>query len=275
MTDEDADTIRELARGLREAADRLAATAREVTELRAVVDALVEILAAREVLSPGHRRWFDKLREHARAGGPRIQLRGPIDKHQVAGADIDCQRYLPLCHARCCSFTVALTAADVESGRICWELEQPYLLRHEADGYCAHLDRPAGGGCTIYGERPAACREFEPEPLARVSVDTDVLTRGESPQVTVALAVPRATVNGYSIRFTVRTAAGKTLSSRAMAPDGRTTSTTAIDLTPVPADTDRLGLETTVTNTRTGKEAFRGTTPLRLIGSPWAGASGE
>jgi hypothetical protein len=152
--------VAELARGLRDTAGELASTAHEVARLRAVVDALLEVLAAREVLTPGHLRWFERQREHAPTGGPPVRLRPPIDKHRVAGPDIDCQRYLPLCQARCCSFAVALTAADVESGALRWELERPYLLRHDADGYCAHLDR-ATGGCAIYDQRPAACREFD------------------------------------------------------------------------------------------------------------------
>ena len=163
--------IEELAQALRQTAERLAATAHEVAELRAVVDAMTEILVAGELLSPGHRRLLDKLRARAGCGRSPVRLRPLVDKHQVPNADIDCASRLHLCHARCCSFSVVLTVQDLESGGIRWEIDQPYLLRHEADGYCAHLDRAAGGGCTIYGERPAACREFDCREDRRVWID--------------------------------------------------------------------------------------------------------
>lgn len=163
--------IEELARALRETAEQLAGTAREVAELRAVLDAVTEILVAGELLSPGHRRLLDKLRARAGGSGQPVRLRPMVDKHRVPNADIDCASRLHLCHARCCSFSVVLTEQDLESGQIRWELDQPYLLRHEVDGYCAHLDRAAGGGCTLYRERPAACREFDCREDRRVWID--------------------------------------------------------------------------------------------------------
>ena len=158
----------ELARALRGIAAEVETASRQVGELGAVVTTLIDILVAKEQLSVNHRRLLGKLK--ARSSGE-VRLRPFIDKHSVANADIDCASCLDLCHARCCSFSVVLTEQDLGDGEVRWELDQPYMLRHEADGFCAHLDRAAGGGCTIYAARPAACREFDCRQDRRVWVD--------------------------------------------------------------------------------------------------------
>ena len=75
-------------------------------------------------------------------------------------AEIDCESRLPLCHAACCKLRFALTARDVEEGRVKWNLGQPYMIRHGDDGYCYHLDR-ANQRCGIYEDRPFVCRAYD------------------------------------------------------------------------------------------------------------------
>jgi len=42
-----------------------------------------------------------------------------------------------------------------------WDHGRPYLIRHDADGACTHLDRALGTGCTVYAQRPATCRTYD------------------------------------------------------------------------------------------------------------------
>ena len=85
-------------------------------------------------------------------------------------APVDCASRVHLCHARCCSFVVELSRQDVEEGGLLWDIEQPYLLRREADGLCSHLDRKTQA-CGVYQNRPAGCRTYDCRTDQRVWID--------------------------------------------------------------------------------------------------------
>jgi hypothetical protein len=72
---------------------------------------------------------------------------------------VNCAERMPVCHAICCKLDFALTASEVESGAIRWELGRPYQIRHEADGFCTHRDRDTGF-CGIYDSRPGIYRSY-------------------------------------------------------------------------------------------------------------------
>jgi len=56
-------------------------------------------------------------------------------------------------------FPFALSKQDVEEGLIHWEFGRPYLIAHDDDGYCVHLDRETYK-CTAYEHRTVPCRGF-------------------------------------------------------------------------------------------------------------------
>jgi hypothetical protein len=179
---------------LRRNAEALERAEQGVSALQAMVEALVEILIARGELAEGHARLLGKLRQHARRTlGQTVRLRSPVDKYAVAGAAIDCDSRLHLCHGRCCSFTVEMSLQDLEEGSIAWNIREPYMLRREADGFCTHLDRE-DGGCTIYEQRPAACREFDCRQDSRVWVDFDAMAPAPMPEGLRALPCTRQLV---------------------------------------------------------------------------------
>jgi Fe-S-cluster containining protein len=64
-----------------------------------------------------------------------------------------------ICHAVCCKLNFALTAEEVDAGKVKWDLGFPYIVRHDADGLCTHNDR-ATGGCGVYADRPGICRRY-------------------------------------------------------------------------------------------------------------------
>jgi Fe-S-cluster containining protein len=142
---------------------------------RAELELLLEILEGQGVLNDGHRRLIAKVKQRAANNAPRtVRLNVIADKRQVPNSEIDCQSLVHLCKARCCTFAVELSKEDVEEGKLLWELDQPYLLRREPDGfgYCTHFDR-AGRGCTVYEDRPATCRSYDCRQDRRVWIDFD------------------------------------------------------------------------------------------------------
>jgi len=88
-----------------------------------------------------------------------VTLREDPPDATAAPAVVDCAARMPVCHAVCCKLAVSLSAAEVESGRLRWDLGHPYRLRREADGRCTHQDR-ATGWCRVYEDRPRPCRTY-------------------------------------------------------------------------------------------------------------------
>jgi Fe-S-cluster containining protein len=169
----DADeAYRSLAHALRTANQARERLETEVARLRGELDALTDVLAGRGVIAEGHRRTLSRAGEEAvrAADRPKVRLRLYVDKYQIPDAGIDCAARLHLCHGRCCAMTVELTTQDLDEGGVRWEVEAPYLLRHEPDGWCTHLDRGAVG-CTIYEKRPATCRAYSCVGDPRVWID--------------------------------------------------------------------------------------------------------
>ena len=74
-------------------------------------------------------------------------------------AIVDCESRLHICRAICCKLPFALSKQDVSEGIVKWEFGRPYLIAHDDDGYCVHLDRK-NYNCIIREHRPLPCRGF-------------------------------------------------------------------------------------------------------------------
>lgn len=165
------ESYRALTAALRAAEERAASAERELASLRARLDQLVDVLVGRGALADGHRALLDRVGDGAaRAVPSRVRLRVFVDKYTMPNADVDCAAIMPICRARCCSLSFELTTQDLDEGRVMWEAAAPYVIRHEADGRCSHLDRHSGG-CTVYAERPATCRGYDCRGDARIWAD--------------------------------------------------------------------------------------------------------
>jgi Putative zinc- or iron-chelating domain len=169
---ESEEIYRALATVLKRSTDTEERSAEAAAGLLATVDLLIDILAGQGVINEGHRRLLAKVRERARPERPRVRLRTLVDKYEQPASPVDCESRVHLCHARCCTFSVELSRQDLEEGGLLWEIEQPYLLRREPDGYCSHLDR-ATRACGVYQNRPAACRTYDCRTDQRVWIDFD------------------------------------------------------------------------------------------------------
>lgn len=74
-------------------------------------------------------------------------------------SNIDCQSCLQTCKAICCKIPFALSSQDVYEGLVRWEFGRPYLIAHDKEGYCVHLNKE-NYKCTVYDHRPVPCRGF-------------------------------------------------------------------------------------------------------------------
>ena len=81
------------------------------------------------------------------------------DGEQPSAQPVNCAERMHVCHAVCCKLDFALTPDEVDAGRVKWDLGFPYIVRHNADGYCVHNDRGTGS-CSVYADRPGVCRRY-------------------------------------------------------------------------------------------------------------------
>jgi hypothetical protein len=139
-------------------------------ELVASMRALVETLVSAGVLSKEQyerrrNRNLDKAVENIEAQ-PVARLEPTADKYTAGPLpDIDCASIIPICKARCCKFTVRLSAQDLDERLILWDYGKPYQIRKRGEGqphadYCAHSE-PGTFRCGVYGHRPKICRTYD------------------------------------------------------------------------------------------------------------------
>ena len=167
-----------------------------VAELQQQFETLIEIAIAMGSLKPGHAELINKLRrrvEISRKGA--VELASNNDKYTIEGEPIDCESRLELCQARCCSFGVVLTRQDVEEGQLQWEIERPYRLPRNADGYCSHLGRD-DAHCQRYEYRPATCRSYTCKEDRRVWLDFEARIPAPMPVTLIPLHRLTARRNG-------------------------------------------------------------------------------
>jgi hypothetical protein len=171
------DLRKQVAEGLFYTHMRLSRSTHRTLESSAFLYSLVEILAENGVIS------IEKLDERKKLVGERLaaQLKekglgvmlqeSEEDKYRFSGeVQIDCENRIPLCRASCCRLHFALSKQDVYEGIIRWELGQPYLIAHDKDGYCTHMER-GSCQCTVRQHRPVPCRAYDCRSDKRIWID--------------------------------------------------------------------------------------------------------
>ena len=112
---------------------------------------------------------LDEIR--ARDTHQRVSLDTGVSKYDVESVSPPCDELLPICKARCCSLSFALSTEDLDEGVIRWDYGQPYLIRQRAsDKYCVH-NHPDSRGCTVHEYRPRVCRVYDCRKDERIWVD--------------------------------------------------------------------------------------------------------
>jgi hypothetical protein len=173
------DLRRETAEGLFYTHTRLSESTNKILEASSFLYALVEILNQKGLititeLDERKKLVGARLAEQLTENGLGVMLTdGDEDKYAFKNeAKIDCENLVHLCHAACCRLRFALSKQDVYEGVIRWELGQPYLIAHDKDGYCTHLDR-ATCECTVRENRPVPCRGYDCRNDKRIWRDFD------------------------------------------------------------------------------------------------------
>ena len=129
--------------------------------LYGLIDLLIEkaVVSKEEVLK-GAELTREEMDERGHTIGPGIGIR--VDEHSLEDTEtvpVNCSDRIHVCKSICCKLQFALTAEEVESGSIKWNLGEPYFIRQDESGRCFHADKN-GKGCTIYDHRPGVCRTY-------------------------------------------------------------------------------------------------------------------
>ena len=172
-----ADLRHQIADGLLYTHSRLNANQRKTLEAASFLYALVELLNEKglltiEELDERKAVVAQRLTEQLRREGNGALLQEPeYDKYAFPyGAQVNCAERIHLCKGSCCRLPFALSKQDVREGIVHWELGQPYVIEHGADGYCTHMDCHTRA-CTIYAHRPAPCRGYDCRSDQRIWLD--------------------------------------------------------------------------------------------------------
>ncbi|MBC7974764.1 MAG: YkgJ family cysteine cluster protein [Myxococcales bacterium] len=166
------DVVDLVANALRDLDRRQRETAEAVSGVRARLDALVDVLVAKELLTAGHQKHLERCAKNAGEERPKVRLRmyDPDKYNMIHGEPVDCADRIPLCKGRCCKLTIVLSEQDLDEGKLQWELQEPYVLRRGKDGRCVYQDRNTGF-CGNYEHRPATCRSYSCKDDRRIWID--------------------------------------------------------------------------------------------------------
>lgn len=166
-----------LLRGLIYTHHRANANTAELHHACATIHALVDLLVERGLLDEAElasrrQQIAEQLRKVYVGKGMAVALQEfGVSKYTFeSSAKVDCENRVQLCHAACCKLPLALSREDVQEGVVQWELDQPYMIAHAADGHCVHMDRE-NCGCTIYQQRPIPCRGYDCRNDKRIWLD--------------------------------------------------------------------------------------------------------
>jgi len=168
LTSASAEDIRkEVADGLFYTHMRLSQSTHRMLESSAFLYSLIEILCEKglisiEELDERKKSVAERLAEQLKEKGLGVMLQeSDEDKYSFQGeVQIDCENRIPLCLASCCRLRFALSKQDVYEGVLRWSLGQPYLIAHDKDGYCTHMER-GSCRCTVRANRPVPCRAYD------------------------------------------------------------------------------------------------------------------
>lgn len=128
---------------------------------------------------------------------PAIALRQDLGL-RPAPVEVNCAERMHVCHAVCCKLSFALTAPEVDAGVVRFDLGFPYMIRHDADGYCTHNDR-ATGFCGVYQDRPGICGKYSCAGDTRIWKDFEAMelnhewldeNLGDRPRIRLHLDLP-------------------------------------------------------------------------------------
>lgn len=138
-------------------------TKARVAELSSTVNALLEVLVGEGQVpleAYEKRKRLTMVRENERAKSEAgVMVADVPDKYALTDTPkIDCAARIPLCRARCCKLSFALSVQDLDERIVRWNYALPYHIAQGENGYCVHNE---GGACGVYEQRPGICRTYD------------------------------------------------------------------------------------------------------------------
>jgi Fe-S-cluster containining protein len=154
---------RQVERGNLFAHTALSNNAERVNEAEAIVYGLTDLLIEKGAVTADEvfgaaTRVRGEMEAKGETIGPGVALRVDEEKGDSV-VPVNCAERIHICKAVCCRLQFALSAEEVESGKVKWDLGRPYHIRQESTGYCTHND-PEKRACRIYHDRPTVCRRY-------------------------------------------------------------------------------------------------------------------
>ncbi len=156
---------------------RLSQSTNKTLENSAFLYGLIELLNEKGIIST------DELDERKKVVGERliaqlkekglgVMLQDPEEDKYTFREEvrIDCENRVHLCKATCCRLKFALSKQDVHEGIVRWDLGQPYMIAHDKDHYCTHMERGTCR-CTVRENRPLPCRGYDCRDDKRIWLD--------------------------------------------------------------------------------------------------------
>jgi Fe-S-cluster containining protein len=143
-----------------------------LTEVETFLFGIIDLLIQKGIVQPAELNTaVEKVRQELLITAETSLFRLRQDR-EVPFIPVNCDERMPLCKAVCCKLEFALSAAEVEAGQIKWDLGRPYIIRHEANGYCTH-NNSQKRCCTIYENRPSVCKQYSCAGDQRIWKDFD------------------------------------------------------------------------------------------------------
>lgn len=157
----------EVAKGLKYTHLRINSNTSKTLESTSFLYALIEILHEKglltiEEIDERKKQVAERLVQKFKNSGIGLMYQDPeFDKYTFKHeSEVNCLERIHICKAICCKFPFALSRQDVEEGIVRWDFSRPYVIAHDTDGYCVHLDRKTYQ-CTVRDYRPVPCRGFD------------------------------------------------------------------------------------------------------------------
>lgn len=182
------ETVQQLESQLRRGAffthTALSRNAERIHEVESFAYGLVDLLVEKGVvttdeISSAAKAVRQEMDETGETVGPGVALRvDGVAPGQDPYVPVNCTERLHVCKAICCRLHFALSAEEVESNQVKWDLGQPYYIRQDSTGCCVHKDKNTNT-CGIYENRPVICRAYSCATDGRIWKDFDKVELNE------------------------------------------------------------------------------------------------
>lgn len=172
----DIDLERQVERGSLFTHSALSRQSARINEIESFLFAIIDVLTQKGITPPDDlKQAVEDVRkemvEKGELSHPGLALR--VDgEGESEFVPVNCNERMHICEAVCCKLNFALSAEEVEAGKIRWDLGRPYMIRQEKSCYCTHIQVETKR-CTVYEDRPSVCKKYSCAKDNRIWKDFD------------------------------------------------------------------------------------------------------